>query len=350
MSCRRYSTSSTVKGDISNNNKNECLINSNRLPTSDSLNPWFITGLVDAEGSFSCIIEGNFSCIIKRSRASYNRNTASLNLSSLLFTLCYRPVGGILPLSLCTFGASSPPSGLRITVRNYSATNSSVATQQPVKIYNNMDLDKFHAIGDNRGKSGIYRMTNLTSNKIYIGSSINLGHRFTCYYSLKHIERWKTSIICKALIKYGYSGFKLENLEYCAPEKCIEREQYYFNILNPEYNILKTAGSRLGFKNSEETLMKFRERKHSEETKAKISLAQVGRKHSEETKAKLLDRIRSEQSGIPKVKIEVFDQETGIKTIYPSISEGARALGLDTGSISRYFSRGTIKPFKGRYY
>jgi hypothetical protein len=139
MSCRRYSTSSTVKGDISNNNKNECLINSTGLPTSDSLNPWFITGLVDAEGSFSCIIEGNFSCIIKRSRASYNRNTASLNLSSLLFTLCYRPVGGILPLSLCTFGASSPPSGLRITVRNYSATNSSVATQQPVKIYNNMD-------------------------------------------------------------------------------------------------------------------------------------------------------------------------------------------------------------------
>lgn len=118
-SCRRYSTSSTVKGGyISNNNKNECLINSIGLPTSDSLNPWFITGLVDAEGSFSCIIrrntgfidvEGNFSCIIKRSTTSYNRNTASLNLSSLLFTLCYRPVGGILPLSLCTFGASSPP-------------------------------------------------------------------------------------------------------------------------------------------------------------------------------------------------------------------------------------------------
>lgn len=198
ISCRRYSTSSTVKGDISNNNKNECLINSTGLPTSDSLNPWFITGLVDAEGSFSCIIrrntgfvdvEGNISCIIKRSTASYNRNTASLNLSSLLFTLCYRPVGGILPLSLCTFGASSPPRGLRITVRNYSATNSSVATLQPVKIYNNMDLDKFHAIGDNRGKSGIYRMTNLTSNKIYIGSSIDLGRRFTCYYSLKHIER-----------------------------------------------------------------------------------------------------------------------------------------------------------------
>lgn len=84
-SCRRYSTSSTVKGGyISNNNKNECLINSTGLPTSDSLNPWFITGLADAEGSFSCII--------RRSAASYNLNKTSLNLSSLLFTLCYRPM------------------------------------------------------------------------------------------------------------------------------------------------------------------------------------------------------------------------------------------------------------------
>lgn len=346
-SCRRYSTSSTVKGRyISNNNKNECLINSTGLPTSDSLNP--ILGLLQVS---QCIhAEGSFSCIIKRNTASYNLNKTSLNLSSLLFTLCYRPMWGILPLSLCTFGASSPPRGLRITVRNYSATNSSVATLQPVKIYNNMDLDKFHAIEDNRGKSGIYRMTNLTSNKIYIGSSIDLGRRFTSYYNINRIERLKTSLISKALIKYGYSGFKLEILEYCAPEKCIEREQYYFDILSPEYNILKTAGSRLGFKNSEETLMKFRERKHSEETKAKISLGQIGRKHSEETKAKFLDRIRSDRSGNPKVKIEIFDQDTGIKTIYPSISEGARALGLDTGSISRYFSRGTIKPFKGRYY
>ena len=65
-SCRRYSTSSTVKGGyISNNNKNECLINSTGLPTSDSLNPWFITGLVDAEGSFSCIIKRNTASRLK---------------------------------------------------------------------------------------------------------------------------------------------------------------------------------------------------------------------------------------------------------------------------------------------
>jgi len=30
----------------------------------------------------------------------------------------------------------------------------------------------------------------------------------------------------------------------------IEREQYYIDLLNPEYNILKIAGSRLGVKHT----------------------------------------------------------------------------------------------------
>jgi hypothetical protein len=30
----------------------------------------------------------------------------------------------------------------------------------------------------------------------------------------------------KALLKYGYSRFKLEILEYCDPSNVIEREQY----------------------------------------------------------------------------------------------------------------------------
>ena len=96
--------------------------------------------------------------------------------------------------------------------------------------------------------------------------------------------------------------------------------------------------------------MKFRARKHTEETKAKISSAQIGRKASEKTRAKLLNRIRPEQSGKPKIQIEIFDQETAIKTIYQSMREAAQAICVKTGSISGYLSRGSLKPFKGRYY
>ena len=64
--------------------------------------------------------------------------------------------------------------------------------------------------------------------------------------------------INRALTKYGYSNFSLEILEYCTPFEAITKEQYYLNLLNPEYNILKIAGSTLGFKQSEETKVKIK--------------------------------------------------------------------------------------------
>lgn len=48
---------------------------------------------------------------------------------------------------------------------------------------------------------------------------------------------------------------------------------------------------------------------------------------------------RSEKSGSPKVKIEVFDTITLEKFIYPSISEAAKAIEYTKEGISLAFSR-----------
>jgi group I intron endonuclease len=68
-------------------------------------------------------------------------------------------------------------------------------------------------------------------------------------------------IICRALFKHGYSNFSLTILEYCEPDKCLERENLYLNLLKPEYNILLTAGSRLGYKYSDESRKKMSDSK-----------------------------------------------------------------------------------------
>lgn len=62
-------------------------------------------------------------------------------------------------------------------------------------------------------------------------------------------------------MKEGYSGFRLDILEYCDKDKVIEREQYYIDLMKPEYNILRVARSRLGHKESEELKLKHRARK-----------------------------------------------------------------------------------------
>ena len=83
----------------------------------------------------------------------------------------------------------------------------------------------------------------------------------------------KNSLIHKALLKYGYSNFKLEILEYCDTVNCIEREQFYsaaLDLLKPEYNILLKAGSTLGYKHSEEAKAKMKVRARSPEKLARL--------------------------------------------------------------------------------
>jgi hypothetical protein len=92
----------------------------------------------------------------------------------------------------------------------------------PVMIYTNADLQKESIIKDNRGKGGIYRWTNKENGNTYIGSAVDLSIRFYLYYNLKHISK-NNMTINKALLKYGYSNFQLEILEYCKKSELIKR-------------------------------------------------------------------------------------------------------------------------------
>lgn len=155
--------------------------------------------------------------------------------------------------------------------------------------YNNAWLNKSNVLKENKGKSGVYRWVNKLSNETYIGSSVNLTNRLGMYYSVKHLKHKSAkSRIYRALLKYGYENFHLEILEYCNKESVIRREQYYINLLNPEYNILKIAGSTLGFKHSSYTKLimsnlqrgernSMFNKKHTKLTRESISLAMKGR-------------------------------------------------------------------------
>ncbi len=123
----------------------------------------------------------------------------------------------------------------------------------PKFIYPNAETYKFIIYDQNNKKSGIYRWVNLISGKSYVGSSVNLTKRLGNYYSLNYLKnslKKNPSIIYRSLLKQGYSNFSLEILEYCEPNLLTSREQYYIDLLKPEYNILKIAGSRLGTKHT----------------------------------------------------------------------------------------------------
>lgn len=150
----------------------------------------------------------------------------------------------------------------------------------PIITYLNVDINKLTIYKDNYKKSGIYRWTNLINNKSYIGSAYKLNRRLSDYYSIDQYKRIRIkgrSMINDAILKYGISNFSLDILEYCE-FNIIEREQYYLDILKPEYNICKIANSALGRRLSEEA-------KNSISIKNKgINNGMFGKTHTKEIK------------------------------------------------------------------
>lgn len=144
--------------------------------------------------------------------------------------------------------------------------------KKPIVKYINADADKVNIFADNRNKIGIYRWINNLNGKTYVGSSNNLSVRFYSYYSLRSLAKSNRPME-RALLKYGFSNFSLEILEYCNLDNLLEIEQYYLDILKPDYNIVELAGSTLGYKHTEESLKKMRDFILSDEVMAKKRLA-----------------------------------------------------------------------------
>lgn len=232
---------------------------------------------------------------------------------------------------------------------------------KPIVIYNNSDLQKDQILKENKNKVVVYRWVNNVNNKTYVGSSVDFTTRLYKYYSLKHLMKNKTPIH-NALVKYGYSNFSLEILEYSNIKDVIEREQDYLNILKPEYNILQNAGSSLGFKHSEKTLNFYRnERKVSNDTRKNLSLAATGRILSEEDKdkisnkrlgVKLSEETKSKTSAaaisLIGVSVVVKNINTQVETGYRSLTEAAEAIGVSRTAVSKALSSG--KPLKKKLY
>lgn len=177
----------------------------------------------------------------------------------------------------------------------------------------------------------MYRWINNTNGKSFVGSSVDLSKRLYRYYSLAHIINGaKNSRIYRALIKYGYGCFGVEILEFCTKENVLEREQYYIDLLKPEYNILLKAGSPLGYKHTESAKEKMRGRR------------KLGQERLEQIRANIaLINIKRA------IFVQVLDQETGTEFEFESIRERARQMEWNARTVKKYLDSGI--PFKGRY-
>jgi excinuclease UvrABC nuclease subunit len=156
-----------------------------------------------------------------------------------------------------------------------------------------------------------------------VGSSINLSKRFASYFSIKYLAyKNGRSYIRSALLLYGYSSFSLKILEYCKAEECIVKEQYYLDLLKPDYNILLKAGSTLG-------------RKLTPETREKLSKAR-----------KIKNNTIKATAAITK-PVSVTDILTSKTIVYPSMVSAQATLKAGNGSFHYCLKHNTL--YRKRY-
>ena len=224
-------------------------------------------------------------------------------------------------------------------------------------------MNKKIILSENKDKSGIYRWVNKLNNNTYVGSGLNLSKRVGDYYKKSELTR-NSRPIHAALLKYGHENFKLEILEYCKADELLIREQYYLDLLLPEYNILTHAYSLLGFKHSPENIAKFKLKKISQEHKDILSLTHLGKVVSQETKDKLslattnykknnplspeaLANIKAKTMEREGVSVSLLNTQTNEVVDFPTLTQAGEYLGVKRQAIRNAIKRGSL--VKGLY-
>lgn len=140
-------------------------------------------------------------------------------------------------------------------------------------------------------KSGIYTITNIKENKIYVGHTKNLDARKSCHFTKLKKGIHKNCHLQRAYIKYGIENFEFEMLEECEEKYLIALEHYWCNILNTHdrdygYNMRRTNPTKNCCTHSKETLLKI-----AEKNKGKPS-GRKGKKNSLEQIRKVAEKKR----------------------------------------------------------
>jgi len=210
---------------------------------------------------------------------------------------------------------------------------------------------------------GIYKITS-PNNRIYIGQSVNIEKRFISYKRLYSKNKLQTKLH-RSFLKYGVLNHKFEIEKICLESELNNYERYFqefYNCLNNGLNCRLTKTADRSGKVSEETRLKMSEasmgnqnwlnRKHSAETKNKISKANSGRKYSDEInikkgrKGRVSNRIGFFSELHPgSVKVNQYDMNNNFIKEWNCLMDIKRELNFHIGNVSSCL-KGNLNSYK----
>jgi len=206
-----------------------------------------------------------------------------------------------------------------------------------------------------KSKAGIYSLINTIDGKQYIGSAKDLYLRLN-----EHIKGKKSNVrLQRAIEKHG-----IDNFQYCVYEyftfdnfvindyTLVDLETSYIGKfdLKELYNFKSIANSSIGYKHTEEAILKMIERfkdknnhpmfgkTHTKQALKAISKPgelnpMFGKTHSEKTKSIISDRMSKYPLGVG-----IYDLHDNLINKFKNNSELAKHLGISRVTVGKYLN------------
>jgi len=177
---------------------------------------------------------------------------------------------------------------------------------------------------------GIYTITNIVDNKIYVGESININSRLYNHLRMLKNNKHSNTHLQNSYNLYGENNFKFEILEECNKELNKSQENYWCNMLNTHdrnygfnlrltapdnhYKVTDDIKNKISIKNKGKQFKLGW--KCPEDVKIKISKSNIGRKCTIEFKEKCSKRMKNHKFSketLLKISKSVSISKKGIK-------------------------------------
>ena len=195
---------------------------------------------------------------------------------------------------------------------------------------------------------GIYQLKNTVNGKIYIGQAQNILNRFNDHRRNRNGHlMYRDCHLYRAIKKYGWDKFEISVLERIDDFNLLnEREIFWIEELNPEYNMRDGGDCARGWKHTEEAKRKMSEtksktylgennpfygKKHSAETREKIRKSKLGKSLSKEHREKI---SKSNKSHLRVKPVLQYTTDGVFIERHNSVIEAAKKTGSSQSGIS----------------
>ena len=112
--------------------------------------------------------------------------------------------------------------------------------------YRNNTTDMINRVVGTGTRTGIYRLTNMTNQKSYVGQAVDIAERFKQHIKCGLGIDTPSNMLYKAMLKDGVENFIFEVIEECDRSQLNDRETYYIDFYRSQehgYNMSK-GGAR----------------------------------------------------------------------------------------------------------